>query len=97
MIRHIVWWTLEDEAGAEENLKRLLAESESLRGIPALKSLEISGKIEGTSTVPCGLVLTTTHDSMAKLDEYQKNPIHVKFGELLKTMVNSRNCIDFEY
>lgn len=100
MIRHIVWWTLKEEfigAKEAEHLAAILEAARSLRDLPSVNSLEISASIKASTTVPCRLVLTSTHDSMEKLDEYQRDPIHVAFAENLKLRVASRNCIDFEY
>ena len=100
MIRHIVWWTLNEEFSgdkAKETLDALLEAANVLRDLPSVKSFAMSASIEASTTVPCQLILTTTHDSMARLDEYQRDPIHVKFAENLKLRVASRNCVDFEY
>ncbi|MDE5833197.1 MAG: Dabb family protein [Desulfovibrio sp.] len=100
MVRHIVWWTLKGEKPENERKAEIgfiLDAANSLRDLPSLKSLEISATIEASTTVPCDLVLTTTHDSVEKLNEYQKDPIHKKFGELLKQYVDSRSCVDFSW
>lgn len=100
MIRHIVWWTLKEEFSgdkAAETLESLLEAAQVLRDLPSVKSFEMSASIEASTTLPCQLILTTTHDSMERLDEYQLDPIHVQFAENLKLRVASRSCVDFEY
>ena len=99
MVRHIVWWTIKPEAAgkkAEENIAFLLDAAKILNNVESALSVEISSNIHN-ATLPCQLILTTTHQSLDKLDEYQKDPIHVKFAENLKLMAASRNCIDFIY
>lgn len=100
MIRHIVWWTLKKDALGKsdaENIKFLMESSKSLKDIPSALSVEFSTDIQATTNVPCQLALTTTHESPEKLDEYQRDPVHVKFAEGLKARVDSRKCIDFAY
>lgn len=100
MIRHIVWWTLKKEAlgkSESENIKYLLEAAKSLKNIPSALSVEISANIAETTNVPCQLVLSTTHESLEKLEEYQRDPVHVKFAEALKARVDSRKCIDFVF
>lgn len=100
MIRHIVWWTLKEQANgrtADENAWHILKSSASLRVIPEMLSLEVSRKIEASSSVPAGIVLTTTHKNMEELDAYRNNPVHLQFAAMLNELVNSRNVIDFEF
>ena len=56
MIRHIVWWTLKPEAegrSAAENAELMKKAARGLIGkIPGLLSLDISGTVLGTSTMP---------------------------------------------
>ena len=65
MIRHIVWWTLKPEAegrSAAENAELMKKAARGLIGkIPGLLSLDISGTVLGTSTMPAELVLHSTH------------------------------------
>lgn len=95
MIRHIVWWTLKPE-GAHENAIRIQQASASLRGIAAARSVDVSTRIQAGTTVPCQVVLVSTHDDLARLDEYKKDPLHVKFAELISQCSLTRNCIDYE-
>ena len=100
MIRHIVWWTLKEKAdgkSAEENAWHILQLSSALMEIPEMLSLEVSQKVEKTTTVQAGLVLTTTHKNMEELEKYRNNPIHLQFAALLNELVSSRNVIDFEF
>lgn len=100
MVRHIVWWTLKDQAegrSAAENAKRIVEGAEILKGIAAVRSLEISSDIQLGTTVPVQLVLTTTHDSMDDLKSYAQDPVHLDFAKIVVAASSSRNCIDFVY
>lgn len=99
MIRHIVWWTLKPEANgnkAEINAALIQKESAILHGIPSARSVDVSSKIENSTTVPCQVVLVSTHDSMKELDAYKADPAHIKFAKLITEVSESRNCIDYE-
>lgn len=100
MIKHIVWWTLKDEAegaSAAENALKIKELGDTLiHKIDALKSLEISVKIQNTTTVPAAVILQSSHDSMEKLSEYANHPEHLVLVDLIKKVSSSRNAIDYE-
>ncbi len=100
MIRHIVWWTLKDEAEgatAAQNGLKIKALIEALRGkIDTLKSVEVSVKLAATTTVDAQVVLHSTHDTAADLAAYNDHPEHQKIVGFIKKVVNSRQAIDFE-
>lgn len=99
MIRHIVWWTLKPAAEgktAEDNARQIQEASATLGGIATARSVDVSTKIQVGTTVPCQLVLVSTHDSLAALEAYKNDPIHVKFAALIAKASDSRNCIDYE-
>lgn len=99
MIRHIVWWTLKPEANgksSQENAQLIQRASKTLHGISAARSVDVSTKIQVGTTVPCQLILVSTHDGIKELDEYKKDPVHQKFAELITAAADSRNCIDYE-
>lgn len=100
MIRHIVWWTLQDEAdghSAAENAQRIKRMGDALMGkIPSLNSIEIGINIQKTATVPVNVVLVSTHDDMAGLQAYAEHPEHLKLGALIKATTSSRQAIDYE-
>lgn len=98
MIRHIVWWTLKEQAdghGAAENALRIQHASAVLHGIPGVKKVELSIKVESTTTVPAQIVLMGEYDDMAALQAYSIHPEHKKFVELIRSVCDSRSCIDY--
>lgn len=93
MIRHIVWWTLQDEADghtAAENARRIKEASAPLSGIPSVRSVEVSYEIQPTSTVPVQVVLQSLHDDMDGLKAYAEHPVHLEFGRLVKAVSASQ-------
>lgn len=99
MIRHIVWWTLKpaaDGKSASEIARTVQLASAPLREISSVRSVDVSAKIEPSSTVPCQVILVSTHDSMADLEAYKKDPVHMRFAQLITAVAASRSCIDYE-
>lgn len=98
MIRHIVWWTLKEHShgrSAVENARHIQEASAMLYGMPELISVEVSAKVQPSTTVPAQVVLFSTHKDMEALESYKNNPVHLKFAEMVTELSNSRNCIDY--
>lgn len=99
MIRHIVWWTLKEEAeghSAAENAQKLVDASAMLHGIPSVRSVEVSCRIQPTSTVQAQVVLQSAHDDMAALQAYAENPVHLEFAARVKAVCSSRQALDYQ-
>lgn len=98
MIRHIVWWTLKEEAegrSAAENAQRLVDASAILQGISSVRAVEVSCSIQPTSTVPAQVVLQSVHDDMAALKSYADDPLHLEFAAKVKAVCASRQALDY--
>ncbi|MBO4318326.1 MAG: Dabb family protein [Mailhella sp.] len=98
MLRHIVWWTLADQAdghSAAENAVRVKEASEALKAIPAALNVEVSYDILPTSTVPARVVLQSAHKGEADLKEYAGDPVHLEFLKLIKSVSASRQALDY--
>ncbi len=100
MIKHIVWWTLKDEAegrSANENAVLLKEKLENLQGkIDGLVSIEVSYNFKAGTTVPANLVLQSVHISEEALQIYASHPLHVDVASFLKKLVLERQAIDYE-
>ena len=93
MIKHVVMWTLKDKSRAEY----LKKEIEGMKGkIPTMVDVE-SGVNYNSSDAAYDLVLISVHRSKEELDAYQKDPVHVALGKILKPEVLSRHVVDFEF
>ena len=98
MIRHIVWWTLKEEAegrSAAENAQRLVDASAMLHGLPTVRSVEVSCRFQPTSTVAAQVVLQSSHDDMAGLRAYAEHPTHLEFAARVKAVCASRQALDY--
>ena len=98
MIKHIVMWTLKDEAAggtAAENASKMKEMLENLNGkIEVLKHLEVSAEI--FEAVPdCSVVLYSEFDSKEDLHTYAVHPLHQECVAFIKQIVSSRSVIDY--
>ena len=95
MIRHICMFTLKEE-NKENNIVEFMKRAESLKAIEAVKRFEVVRNVEGTPASNYDVALIFDFDTVETLDEYQKSPIHLKFGEFVGTVREQRACIDYE-
>jgi hypothetical protein len=90
VIRHIVLMTFADPGNAPEAKQRL----EALEAqIPQILSLHVGLDVLGTP-VSAHLALTTTHDSVETLKEYQAHPVHEEFGAWVRPLLTARVVVD---
>ncbi len=79
MVRHIVMWTLKEEAegaSAEQNGAKMKAMLEALRGrIEGLRDLHVSVEIVDADPA-CHILLCSDHDDVDALNHYQGHPEH---------------------
>jgi dihydroorotase len=99
MIKHIVMWTLKDEAaGADRaaNARKMKEMLEALRGVvPSLAALEVGVEVFAASPA-CDVILYSEFASRANLDAYQVHPEHQKVVAFVKQVAASRSLVDYE-
>jgi len=99
MIKHIVMWTLKDNAaGADKiaNAKKMKELLEALPGrIECLRALEVGTDVFAAAPA-CDVVLYSVFDTRADLDAYQVHPEHLKVVEFVKQVVAARSVLDYE-
>ncbi|MFV0423170.1 Dabb family protein [Oleidesulfovibrio sp.] len=100
MIKHIVWWTLKEEAEgatAAENADKMIHMLRELDGrIPALMAIEVSKTVAASTTEQVDVILQTVHASLEDLKTYADHPEHMKCVGFIKAVVASRKAIDYE-
>ena len=98
MVKHIVMWKLKEEAegnSKEVNAKLMKKSLEDLKEkIPVLKLSEVG--INNNDVNEYDVVLNCEFNNMADLDIYQNHPEHVKVGGFVRSVVESRACVDYE-
>lgn len=99
MIKHIVMWTLKDEAaGASkaDNARAMKQKLVALAGlIPCLRKIEVGIDVFA-ATPDCDVILYTEFASRADLDAYQVHPEHQKVVAFVKQVAASRSVVDYE-
>ena len=98
MVRHIVMWTLKEEAEgktAAENGARMKEILEALKGrIEGLRHIEVSTQIVAADP-ECHVVLCSEHDDVDALNFYQTHPEHQACVAFVKKVVSSRKALDY--
>lgn len=98
MVRHIVMWTLKDEAEgqtAKENGAKMKEILEALKGrIEGLRHIEVSADIVA-ATPECHVILCSEHDDVDALNHYQDHPEHQACVAFVKKVVSGRKAIDY--
>jgi len=99
MIKHIVWWTLKEEAAgatAAENAEKMITMLRALDGkIETLKSIEISTEFLESTSEEIQVILQSTHEDAEGLKAYAVHPEHMKCVEFIKQIVATRKAIDY--
>ncbi len=95
MIRHICMFKLKEE-NKEENIAEFFERIQILKDIPEVKRFEVVRNCEGAPESNYDVSLIFDFDSLANLEEYQKNELHVSFGRFVATVREERACIDYE-
>ena len=97
MVRHIILWKLkesfteEEKAAARAEAKRRL---ESLNGrIEGMCELKVITDRLPTSTAD--MMLDSSFTDAEALAGYQKNPLHLEAAGYVRSVVESRLCLDF--
>jgi hypothetical protein len=96
MVKHIIFWTLKPEkkADAAEITKELNAKFKGLLGVvDGLTEIEVGHNYSGGAY---DLALNCTFTTKEAEKGYQTHPGHVAIKEIVHTLVNARECMDYE-
>jgi hypothetical protein len=100
MIKHIVMWKLHKEANGQTNKENAIEFKKRLEELPekidALESLEVGIGYKDPDGPVFDLVLTTTHVSKKKLEEYAAHPDHQLVVAYAVDIVEERRVVDYE-
>lgn len=98
MIKHIIIWDFKPELSQQErneysaSIKEGL---ESLKGvIEGLVDIKVFTSFLESSNGD--LMLDSTFTDEEALKAYQTNPEHLKVAEVVRSVVSSRKCVDYE-
>ncbi|QCB46477.1 Dabb family protein [Hydrogenophaga sp. PAMC20947] len=95
MLHHTVMWKLhdEDKAGNVAQAVRLLQGCAAI--VPGIVRFEVAAAQPGLECT-YDVVLNSTFDDGAALAAYQAHPDHVAIKPFMKSVVASRQCMDYE-
>lgn len=99
MIKHIVFWTLQEEASgraAAENAALIKSKLEALGGkIPGLLHIEVGIDIS-RSDASADVALYTELETASALEAYQVHPLHQEVAEFIGQVRAGRIVVDYE-
>ena len=97
MVKHIILWKLKSELSAEE---KNAAKAEAKRRLEALNGkidglLSLKVEIEGLASSNADMMLDSEFTTAEALDGYQVHPLHVEAAGFVRSVVETRLCLDF--
>ncbi len=96
MVKHIVMWTLKNE-NKDENAKKMKTDLEALKNkIDFLRFIQVGINFNSTDSA-YDVVLVTEFDSRADLEAYQVHPEHKAVGVFVRSVVEKRAVVDYEF
>lgn len=95
MIRHVCMFTLKEE-NKERNIKEFFERAEKLKELEMIKRFQVVRNAEKAPASNYDVALIFDFDTVETLDQYQKSPQHVEFGEFVYSVRVDRACIDYE-
>ncbi|MBQ7921100.1 MAG: Dabb family protein [Clostridia bacterium] len=98
MVKHIILWklkesmTCEEKTAAKAEAKRRL---ENLNGnIPGMTDLKVI--TNGLDSSNADMMLDSSFENAEALAGYQVNPLHVEAAAYVRSVVESRLCLDYD-
>ncbi|MEY3778642.1 MAG: hypothetical protein RL103_850 [Pseudomonadota bacterium] len=97
-LRHIVMWTLKEEAEGQtraqnmEKAREVLMRCSSL--VPGIEQFEVGLKTDGLDCT-CDVILNSVFKDEAALSAYQNHPDHIAIKPFMQAIVAQRQCMDF--
>jgi hypothetical protein len=97
-LRHIVMWTLKEEAEGQTKAQNMLKAREVLMSyaslVPGIELFEVGLKTDGLDCT-CDVILNSVFKDEAALTTYQNHPDHIAIKPFMKAIVAQRQCMDF--
>ena len=99
MIRHVVLFKLQDFESEANKMEKLNEIKDALEALPAkidvIKALEVGLNANAAETFD--IALTVDVESLEKLEVYAKHPDHVAVGGIIRPVLESRACVDYNF
>lgn len=78
-------------------MQSFLREPKSLKNLDIIKKFNIVKNAEKTPDSNYDVALIFDFDTVEMLNEYQKSPQHLEFGEFVYSVRVDRACIDYKF
>lgn len=88
-------FTLKEE-NKEKNIAEFMERAEKLRELDIIKAFNVVRNADKTPASNYDVALIFDFETVETLDEYQKSPQHIEFGEFVFSVRVDRACIDYE-
>ena len=96
MVKHIVFWKINEEFDKTTSSAEIKSRLESLSGnIPGMVHIEV-GKDFNQSPVAFDVALYSTFENKEALDNYQTHPLHEAVKEYIGSVTTERGVVDYE-
>ncbi len=98
MIKHIVLFKLKEFTSEDEKTAKLTEIKTALETLPPIIK-EIKSMTVGINCNPneaFDIALETTFNNLEDLEVYAKHPDHVAAGSIIREVLDSRACVDYE-
>ncbi len=100
MVKHIVFFRLQDEAEGHSKLENAQIIKEGLENlvnlVPVLRKAEVGINIPNATKTDYDLCLYCEFDSFADVEAYQVHPEHVKVATYIGKVRSGRAAVDYE-
>ena len=97
-LRHIVMWTLKEEAEGQTRAQNMAKAREVLMRcsslVPGIEQFEVGLKTDGLDCT-CDVILNSVFKDENSLSAYQNHPDHIAIKPFMKAIVAQRQCMDF--
>ena len=98
MVKHIVFWRLQEEAegcSKEENKAKIIEKLNALPAIiPEIIDFEVGVNFSGRD-IACDLALYSTFESEEALSVYAVHPEHVKVAQFIGSVISEGRVVDY--
>lgn len=97
MVKHIILWKLKSNMSEEE---KSVAKAEAKRRLEALNGkidglISLKVETEGLASSNADMMLDSEFTTVEALGGYQVNPLHVEAAGFVRSVVETRLCLDF--
>ncbi len=97
MVKHIVLFKLKDDVPAPEKMEAISLFKQSIENLPAIipfiRKIEVGVNINPKET--WSIALYSEFDTLEDVERYATHPEHIKAGQLLAHVKESRACVDY--